>query len=101
METAHARSTDPVTSHEAADSVKNITELQTLILAVLGGSDRPMDDTRIFNVCQFYMACTPQGCRSRRAELVRLGLVEAKDKEGISPTGRRANRWGLVSEGAG
>ena len=95
---AVARLTDPQTSHEAAESVSNITKTQSAILKMLW---RPMTDELLIGLYQTQMEhmlvpmASQSGIRSRRAELVDLGLVEAKGSD-FTLFGRRAIVWGLV-----
>jgi hypothetical protein len=91
-----ARLLDPVTSHEAADSVANVTEVQATILSIL--REKPMSDeylvieyqTRVYRADA--KPATEQSIRSRRAELARLGLVSV-DGYTVTLSGRRAQVW--------
>ena len=93
-----ARTTDPVTSHEAGEQVKNLTETKKAILKILGKKE--LTDSELFMVYYSLAAkgkapyASESGVRSRRAELVAAGLVEAK---GFDKTvfGRRTIIWGL------
>jgi hypothetical protein len=93
----NARVTDPATSHEAAESVQNISKTQQAILDILW---RPMTDELLTQLYQTQMEhglvplASQSGIRSRRAELVDLGLVEAKGSD-FTLFGRRAIVWGL------
>ena len=73
------RANDPATSFEAAASVKNISETQRVILNLLRF---PMTDK---DLCREYWdawykgkapMASDSGIRSRRHELVELGLIE-------------------------
>ena len=94
----NARTSDPLTSHEAAESVANITETQEAIYNLL---KRPLTDQQLIafyrELVEFGKApmASESGIRSRRAELVQLGLVTDK---GDSKTwsGRRCTVWGQV-----
>jgi len=77
---AHARKLDPHTSHEAADSVRNETRTQSVIMSILSF---PMTDEELV---KHYLAlnsmdadivplASPSGIRSRRHELALLGKV--------------------------
>lgn len=100
--TAHARNTDPETSHEAAASVANLTEVKRNILLILEGSSEPMMDWEI--VRKYYEYTTvhnwawamEQSIRSRRADLVRDGKIEFANDWGQSVTGRRSRKWRLT-----
>jgi hypothetical protein len=94
---AKARITDPETSHEAADSVKDTTITQEKILQLFKKYKKLTDtqvETLYYETYKVYQ--TPQSLRSRRAELVQKGRIEFAEEWGVSPTGRRARVWKLV-----
>lgn len=89
-----ARSTDPATSHAAAQSVTNATDLQRTVLELLkkhGPStdmelaQRHADDTD--------EPASPSGLRTRRAELTEAGLVYDTNERRLSPSGRSCVVW--------
>ncbi|CAB4152753.1 hypothetical protein UFOVP609_26 [uncultured Caudovirales phage] len=98
---AHARLTDPQTSHEAARSVENITATQTAILKLLAGF--PMTDEELVwhyeqNVrmgadARDFPRASASGIRSRRAELVKLGYVFDSGHRTKISSGRNAIIW--------
>ncbi len=94
-----ARKSDPITSHEAAESVKNLSATKEGILIVLGS--RSMSDSQIaweYNrlvLSNKAPMASESGLRSRRSELVADGLVEA-DGFGKTPFGRRTILWRVV-----
>jgi hypothetical protein len=87
---------DPVTSHEAADSVKDISDVQATILSIL--REAYMSDQQL--VAEYAKRvergsakhATEQSVRSRRAELARLGLVSVVGYT-VTLSGRRAQVW--------
>jgi hypothetical protein len=100
---ARARSTDPDTSHEAARSIGSLrlNEVREAILALL--RVRPLAD---WMLVEFYSMDaslpkqSPQSIRSRRADLVRMGLIV---EDGTAPhpeTGRRHTLWRATPAGA-
>ena len=95
----NARLTDPETSHEAADSVKNITQTQSAILTLL---TFPMTDEVLIDAFYRYAdnaglkLASPSGIRSRRAELVAKGLVVDSGERAKLSTGRNAIVWKAV-----
>ena len=93
---AGARSTDPHTSHEAADSVTRIKETQRLILDVLQFGTKT--DTDIINaIRQVYgEVASDSGIRSRRAELVKSGLVKDTGARVKLPSGRHSIVWSIA-----
>lgn len=97
---AVARRDDPGTSWEAADSVTGIRESQRVVLATLrrGG---PMTDEQLLDqvtraLQNGYLEAyriSPSGCRTRRAELVALGLVRDTGKRDLTVSGRHTIVW--------
>jgi hypothetical protein len=89
----HARTTDPETSHEAAQSVTNITPLKHEILQRLV---TPMTDTDLYQLLRTNsrLIVTESGVRSRRSELVQAGLVRDTGERVKLATGRNAIVWG-------
>ena len=90
---AHARESDPHTSHDAARSLSP-DKLRDSQKAVLGHFRKfgPMTDTDLVNI---YVG-SPQsrsGLRTRRNELVDRGLVEDTGARKKLPTGRNAIVW--------
>jgi len=96
---AKARNTDPQTSHDAADSVRDISKTQQAILDVL--INVPMCDERLVSYWEFWQEdfpkATPQSIRSRRAELVKMGLVEYAGYDERMTTGRYGRVWKVAS----
>ena len=106
---AHARTTDPATSHAAAQSLGDLTASQMAVLLVMQvlsfrrGTDveivarynavSQMDGTVIVRQ-------SPSGIRSRRAELVKMGKVRdsGMTKLYMSPGGRASRHiiWEVV-----
>lgn len=92
----YARKTDPGTSHAAARSVQNISPTQQAILGLL--KDR-MNDEALINVYNamarggYVPAASESGIRSRRAELVKQGLVIDTGERSLMTTGRLATVW--------
>lgn len=88
-----ARTTDPETSHEAAQSITNITPLKQEILQRLM---TPMTDADLIAVIRngSRLLVTESGVRSRRAELVQAGLVKDTGERVKLATGRSAIVWG-------
>lgn len=97
---AHARATDPETSHAAAASIPSeklrVSQQTILELLRLQG---PMDDRTIGDV--YNMLDLPfqseSGLRTRRAELVRLGLVVDTGDRVVLPSGRKAIVWSAAT----
>ena len=88
----HARTTDPETSHEAAQSVTNITPLKQEILQRLM---TPMTDADLIEVIRTSsrLIVTESGVRSRRSELVQAGLVKDTGARVKLATWRSAIVW--------
>ena len=100
---ARARWSDPETSHEAARSVVRVTETQSRILAILAEHHpEPLSDEQIAQI--YYPTWgrtgrTPQGLRSRRADLVKKGMVRHSGFFGETHTGRRCRLWAITLTG--
>jgi hypothetical protein len=105
----NARTTDPDTSHEAAQSVWEPSVVQSHILEVLrnyeavtGDADGLTDDD-IFRgfIAESrqsgWVIPTPQSVRSRRAELARDGHVVFSGIFGLTASGRRTQKWRAAS----
>lgn len=99
--TAVARHTDPETSHIAASLVRPQLSfrIQRAILDGLHGTLH-LTDEQIFHRVQFILQhpVTPSGCRTRRAELVGLGLV-AHLGYGRTSANRHCRRWCITERG--
>lgn len=101
---AGARFTDPQTSHDAAASVKDITRTQKAVLKLLAAVGPLTDEDLIgYYTWQTLVAdpydfpkASESGIRSRRAELVTLGLVKDSGERAKLASGRHAIVWQVV-----
>jgi len=96
-EYAHARNTDPLTSHEAAGSitVDKIRRSQREVNRALRRVG-PCDDTALVEEMQTndsYAWQSESGIRTRRNELVAAGLVVDTGDRVVLPSGNRAKVW--------
>lgn len=95
---ARARYTDPLTSHQAARSIReeDLREQQRVILRLLREIG-PLTDERILVWLHRndYML-SPSGARTRRKELVDLGFVEDSGFRGKTASGRTTIVWQAV-----
>lgn len=94
---AFARKSDPITSHLAAESVHKISETQRAILQLLRKG--PMTDEaliRLYRAQRNFPLASDSGIRSRRADLVKLGLVEDSGLTNKTQFGRLAVLWKVV-----
>lgn len=101
---AAARMTDPDTSQWAAETVRTRKQMQHLINSMRAltehyYSERGFTDRDIYDENVQYHKDTEQGLRSRRADAVKLGLVEMADRLGETETGRACKRWKLTPKG--
>ncbi len=93
---ARARWSDPVTSHEAARSVIHIRESQRFILSILQ-DEGPLTDEEVFAaVTRRERRISPSDCRTRRNELVKLGMVCDSGKRRRLPSGRWSVVWAAI-----
>lgn len=93
---SRARATDPQTSHDAGDAVKDMTETQAYIIRVL--EKKPRNDSQLIAAYRNFKRApmaSDSGIRSRRAELVKSGLVSDTGARVVLPSGRRSIVWGL------
>ena len=92
---AHARRTDPETSHKAAASVENLTSKQAAILEMLRMG--PACDSEIYDrLWKAGYKMSDSGARTRRDELVERGLVEFADRYVTLKSGSRSRVWQLL-----
>lgn len=91
-----ARNTDPETSHEAAQSVRNVTDTHKRIMALFSRFG-PMTDSDLWEmwVVNHQPTISQSGLRSRRSELVASGHVVDTGERTKLASGRRAIVWDL------
>ena len=92
-----ARRTDPQTSYDAAKSVKDVSKTKKAILVLLRKHQSDMQ--LVANYSKLVRQnkaprASESGIRSRRAELVRLGLVKDTGKRDKSASNRQMIVWG-------
>ena len=100
-ETAHARKSDPETSHEAAESVE-VVKNQLYVLAAFS-QICPCTDKTLVATYQRLSEHTQSdsGIRTRRKELVRKGIVRWTGDWVRGDTNRRERVWDLMRKGDG
>lgn len=91
---ARARNTDPLTSHLAGASVGDVTKTQQYILRALRRSRTDVELVEAYNSLKTAPRASDSGIRSRRAELVRKGLVVDTGRRVRLDSGRYAIVWG-------
>ena len=99
---ARARRTDPEESHQAAESVTDLTAKQAAVLALIRMAPGMPDSSLIpaYRNKAYEMGWPEQsesGIRTRRSELVERGKVERAGTITLQ-TGRKAATWKAVSE---
>jgi predicted ArsR family transcriptional regulator len=96
-EWAHARRTDPETSHAAAASLKAETlSAQRARVYDYLKQYGPMTDAMLV---AGILKMSPSGLRTRRSELVRMGLVEDTGRRERLRSGRKAIVWRALERG--
>lgn len=95
---AQARRTDPSTSFEAAESIRNVNDTHTRILELLTvygpKTDEQLAERWALEIpARGWPTITDSGLRSRRAELVDGGYVEDSGERGKTETGRACIIW--------
>lgn len=96
------RTNDPITSHEAAASVRNVRVVHQIILDLLDVG--PATDTFLreaYNKFREHYGWPKVGessIRARRSELVDMGLVEESGEYEVLESGRRSIIWKKVTK---
>lgn len=98
LTTPRARRTDPATSHTAASSVAHLRHTQQVVLTLLrleGGQT----DEELLLLWNDRIAdrISPSGLRTRRAELVDMGLVRDSGDRRPLQSGRMAIVWECIA----
>lgn len=99
-----ARTTDPTTSHEAADSIGEATlrESQSWVLAVLAYTGPATDEKLVSDYCSLadrwdhIPPQSPSGIRTRRHELVGMGKIRDTGTRAALHSGRNATVWAVA-----
>jgi hypothetical protein len=91
---AHARNTDPETSHRAAEGILRLTERRAAVLETLRRIG-PATDERLAMAYRG-IPQSPSGLRTRRSELCRMGLVRPTGRRGFMTTGNMADIYEAV-----
>lgn len=106
FDTPLARNSDPATSWHAAGSVRNVTDTHRRILDLLAafGPDHDEGLLSTWSLMQgaepdAWPHISPSGLRSRRAELVRGGLVQDTGERHKTKSGRATIVWALTDAG--
>lgn len=93
-----ARSTDPATSHAAAGSVGDLRESQRAVLACFL-QHGPMHDEKLEVRYSQQPRQSESGLRTRRRELVDLGLLRDSGSTSLTVHGRKTVVWQLTDQG--
>lgn len=93
-ERAHARRSDPETSHAAAESISTdrLRRSQEAVLAVFDELGGRASDSQVA-VRYSGPRQSPSGLRTRRRELVDLGYLRDSGERVMLPSGRRSIVW--------
>lgn len=91
-----ARKTDPHTSLDAAKSLRavRITQTRRKIIELLRQFPDGLSDQEIGH--KLATVASPSGLRTRRAELVEMGLVADSGRRAVTTSGRRTIVWVAV-----
>lgn len=102
-EGARARTDDPDTSHEAAESItpEKLRKSQLRVLTALSHfGERGAYDEQVFDYLErLGFKATRSGTRTRRGELQRAGLVECTGRKERKQTGRRSRVHRITERG--
>jgi hypothetical protein len=94
---AVARATDPETSWDAADSVKDIRKSQEQVLKIFRRHGPLSDEAMIHKASIAGVMQSHSGLRTRRNELVTLGLLKDSGRRGKTMSNRSTTIWELTS----
>lgn len=86
---------DPITSYQAAATV-DLTKGQKIVMSAFRVSNNMTDDELIAQVERLKLKLSPSGCRSRRKELVELGLLRDSGVKAKTASGRQTIVWELI-----
>ena len=89
------RWSDPVTSLVAAASV-DLTKGQKIVMAAFRVRRSMTDDELIAKVADLGLKLSPSGCRSRRKELVEMGLIRDSGVKEQTASHRSTIVWELA-----
>ena len=96
---AHARNTDPQTSHNAAESVKDLTGVQSRILKLFELPNNGYTDEELIRAYQksygSFFPATESSIRSRRSELVHRQYLRDSGEKRLTKAGRGTTVWQL------
>ena len=99
MSTAHARNSDPITSHMAANSVKDFTELQKRILSLFDMSNAGLTDEELIKAYKeafgFVWPATDSSLRSRRSDLHHRGSLRDTGTKRLTKAGGKTIVWDI------
>jgi hypothetical protein len=104
---ARARRSDPKTSHDAAASVRNLSEAQDWLLEFIRKIG-PVTDQHIWEVSRGkytdlktleLVSISQSGMRTRRKELVEMGLIQDSGLRKRLRSGREAIMWEVAPTG--
>ena len=93
---AHARATDPWTSHSAADSIADVTPLQYRLLQCFDVEMAMTDEELVKVYARTYgitWPATDSSIRSRRSELVGMGQLLPTHETRKTRAGNRSIVW--------
>lgn len=88
-----ARLTDPPTSHQAAATVTYPSKSKEAIYSFIANYGPVSDEQVKALMDRAGIAISDSGCRTRRSELVREGLVTDSGKRGKTGSGRATILW--------
>lgn len=97
--TAHARRTDPQTSHDAAASTRDRRECLNNVFEIFTDAAEPLTHEEVVRTYRAretshgWRHYSESGIRTRVCELARLGVIEDSGQRGKSSTGRAAILW--------
>lgn len=89
------RRTDPVTSYQAAASV-DLSKGQKIVMSAFRVRNSMTDDELIAQVQRLGLKLSPSGCRSRRKELVGMGVLRDSGVKELTASNRSTIVWEII-----
>lgn len=91
------RWSDPATSYQAAASV-DLTKGQKIVMTAFRTRRSMTDDELIAQIAKLGLKLSPSGCRSRRKELVEIGLIRDSGVKEKTTSHRSTIVWEIVDK---
>ena len=86
---------DPITSYQAAASV-DLNKSQKIVMSAFRTRNSMTDEELVIQVAKIGLKLSQSGCRSRRKELVAMGVLRDSGVKEKTAAGRSTTVWELI-----